>query len=125
MRQLRKVLEIGRVNLLRQVRDRGDLFFVFVLHTIIIVALGLQFGGTARARLGVVAPVARSVCEPSRRSSRRVPLASKPYTTSWRVRPYARSFAAVNSAPSVRSSRRNDRSICTAGVRGGTATRSS
>ncbi len=56
MSQLRKVLEIGRVNLLRQVRDRGDLFFVFVLPTIIIVALGLQFGGTGRARLGVVAP---------------------------------------------------------------------
>ena len=63
MRQLRKVLEIGRVNLLRQVRDRGDLFFVFVLPTIIIVALGLQFGGTARARLGVVAPVGDAAAE--------------------------------------------------------------
>jgi ABC-2 type transport system permease protein len=56
MRQLGKVLEIGRINLLRQVRDRTDLFFVFVLPTIIILALGLQFGGTSRARLGVVAP---------------------------------------------------------------------
>jgi ABC-2 type transport system permease protein len=63
MRQLRKVLEIGRVNLLRQVRDRGDLFFVFVLPTIIIVALGLQFGGTARARLGVVAPPGDAAAE--------------------------------------------------------------
>jgi ABC-2 type transport system permease protein len=54
--QVGKVLEIGRVNLLRQVRDRSDLFFVFVLPTIIIVALGLQFGGPSRARLGVVAP---------------------------------------------------------------------
>lgn len=63
MRQLRKVLEIGRINLLRQVRDRGDLFFVFVLPTIIIVALGLQFGGTARARLGVVAPVGDAAAE--------------------------------------------------------------
>ena len=52
-----KVLEIARVNLLRQVRDRTDLFFVFVLPTIIVVALGLQFGGVSRARLGVVAPV--------------------------------------------------------------------
>ncbi len=51
-----KVLAIARVNLLRQVRDRGDLFFVFVLPTIIIVALGLQFGGSGQARLGVVAP---------------------------------------------------------------------
>ncbi len=51
-----KALEIARINLLRQVRDRGDLFFVFVLPTIIIVALGIQFGGASRARLGVVAP---------------------------------------------------------------------
>ena len=63
MRQLRKVLEIGRVNLLRQVRDRGDLFFVFVLPTIIIVALGLQFGGVTRARLGVVAPAGDTAAE--------------------------------------------------------------
>lgn len=53
---LRKALEIARINLLRQVRDRGDLFFVFVLPTIIIVALGIQFGGATSARLGVVAP---------------------------------------------------------------------
>lgn len=56
MSGLRKALAIGRANLVRQVRDRSDLFFVFVLPTIVIVALGLQFGGTARARLGVVAP---------------------------------------------------------------------
>ncbi len=51
-----KALDLARINLLRQVRDRADLFFVFVLPTIIIVALGLQFGGTTRARLGVVVP---------------------------------------------------------------------
>jgi ABC-2 type transport system permease protein len=56
MSGLRKAVEIGRVNLLRQVRDRSDLFFVFVLPTIVIVALGLQFGGISLARLGVVAP---------------------------------------------------------------------
>jgi ABC-2 type transport system permease protein len=56
MIQAGKVLRIAQVNLLRQVRDRSDLFFVFVLPTIIIVALGLQFGGIARARLGVIAP---------------------------------------------------------------------
>jgi ABC-2 type transport system permease protein len=53
---LGKVLWIGRTNLLRQVRDRGNLFFIFILPTIIIVALGLQFGGSSYARLGVVAP---------------------------------------------------------------------
>ncbi|MGE5198458.1 MAG: ABC transporter permease, partial [Rhodospirillaceae bacterium] len=63
MSQLRKILEIGRVNLLRQVRDRGDLFFVFVLPMIIIVALGLQFGGWASARLGVVAPAGDPAAE--------------------------------------------------------------
>lgn len=56
MIDIRKVIEIGRVNLLRQVRDRSDLFFVFVLPTIIIVALGLQFGGAQLVRVGVVAP---------------------------------------------------------------------
>jgi ABC-2 type transport system permease protein len=53
---LRKAFEIGRVNLVMQVRDRTDLFFVFVLPTIIVVALGIQFGGSASARLGVVSP---------------------------------------------------------------------
>ena len=53
---LRKALEIGRVNLVRQLRDRGDLFFVLVLPTLIIVALGLQFGGSTAARVGVVVP---------------------------------------------------------------------
>ena len=58
-----KVLAIGRVNLVRQVRDRGDLFFVFVLPTIIVVALGLQFGGPTQARLGVVAPTGDPAAE--------------------------------------------------------------
>ena len=56
MSGVRKALAIGRINLLRQLRDRGDLFFVLVLPTLIIVALGLQFGGTTAARLGVVVP---------------------------------------------------------------------
>ena len=51
-----KALAIARVTVTRQVRDRADLFFVFVLPTIIIIALGLQFGATSRARLGIVAP---------------------------------------------------------------------
>ena len=63
MIQLGKVTAIGRVNLVRQVRDRGDLFFVFVLPTIIVVALGLQFGGPAQARLGVVAPAGDPAAE--------------------------------------------------------------
>lgn len=51
-----RVVAIGWTNLVRQVRDRGSLFFVFILPTIIIVALGLQFGGSGQARLGIVMP---------------------------------------------------------------------
>ena len=58
-----KVVDIGRVNFVRQVRDRGDLFFVFVLPTMIILALGLQFGGVSPARLGVVAPTGDAAAE--------------------------------------------------------------
>jgi len=56
MNTLGKVLAITRVNLVRTVRDRSATFFMFVLPVIIIVALGIQFGGSQRARLGVVAP---------------------------------------------------------------------
>lgn len=51
-----KVLAIAWANLLRQARDRSNVFFVFILPTIIIVALGIQFSGSQRARLGVVLP---------------------------------------------------------------------
>lgn len=56
MSGLRKAVALGRINLVRQVRDRSDLFFVFVLPTILIFALGLQFGSSGRARLGIVEP---------------------------------------------------------------------
>lgn len=56
MSGLVKVLEIARLNLLRQLRDRSAAFVMFVLPIIIIVAVGLQFGGGGQARLGVVVP---------------------------------------------------------------------
>jgi len=46
-------LEIARVNLLRVIRDRTNLFFVFLLPLIIIVALGAAFGGAGTSRIGV------------------------------------------------------------------------
>jgi ABC-2 type transport system permease protein len=46
--------EIARVNLLRVLRDRTNLFFVFLLPLIIIVALGAAFGGSGSVRVGVV-----------------------------------------------------------------------
>jgi ABC-2 type transport system permease protein len=48
-------LDIARVNLLRLVRDRTNLFFIFLLPLVIIVALGSLFGGFSTLRLGVVA----------------------------------------------------------------------
>ena len=50
---MRAAFEIARVNLLRAVRDRGNLFFVFLLPLIIIVALGAAFGSAGVSRLGV------------------------------------------------------------------------
>lgn len=47
-------LEIARINLLRTLRDRTNLFFVFLLPLIIIIALGAAFGGAGTSRLGVV-----------------------------------------------------------------------
>jgi ABC-2 type transport system permease protein len=49
-----RVLLIGWTNLVRLVRDRIGLFFIFVLPVVIIVALGLQFGGGFQPRLGAV-----------------------------------------------------------------------
>ncbi len=48
------VLDIARVNLLRALRDRTGLFFIFLLPLIIIVALGAMYGGFGSTRLGVV-----------------------------------------------------------------------
>jgi ABC-2 type transport system permease protein len=50
----RAAIAIARVNLLRLVRERSNLFFVFLLPLIIIIALGAAFGGTGVSRLGVV-----------------------------------------------------------------------
>ena len=50
---MRAAFEIARVNLLRVFRDRTNLFFVFLLPLIIIIALGAAFGGAGTSRLGV------------------------------------------------------------------------
>ena len=49
--------DIARVNLLRTTRDRANLFFVFLLPLIIIMALGAMQGGFGTSRLGIVATV--------------------------------------------------------------------
>jgi len=58
-----KAFLIARVNLLRQVRERANLFFVFVLPTIIIFALGLQFASSGASRLGIVSPAGDPLTE--------------------------------------------------------------
>lgn len=52
------VLDIARVNLLRTLRERNSLFFVFLLPFIIIIALGAMYGAAGDTRLGVVAGAA-------------------------------------------------------------------
>lgn len=49
-----KALTIARVNMLRTFRDRMGLFFILVLPMILIVVLGMTYGGMNRARIGLV-----------------------------------------------------------------------
>jgi ABC-2 type transport system permease protein len=48
------MLTIARVNLVRLLRDRMGLFFVFLLPAVLIVVLGTAYGGRVAPRLGVV-----------------------------------------------------------------------
>lgn len=56
-----KALAIGTMNVRRFVRDRTNLFFVFILPIAIVVLVGLQFGGDETARLGVVGGAGETV----------------------------------------------------------------
>lgn len=53
--RIRAALAIARANVVRLLRDRLGLFFIFVLPLIIIVVTGLQFGTGFLPRIGVVA----------------------------------------------------------------------
>lgn len=48
-----KALEIARVSMLRTLRNRMGLFFLFLLPMILIVVLGMTYGGMGGARIGV------------------------------------------------------------------------
>ena len=50
---MRKVLSIGYVNTLRFLRERSNLFFVFLFPMLIILLLGFAFGSGFDTRLGV------------------------------------------------------------------------
>lgn len=51
-----RLLAIARVELVRLLRDRSNLFFVLVLPLLLVVLIGAQFGGSFDARIGVVGP---------------------------------------------------------------------
>jgi linearmycin/streptolysin S transport system permease protein len=48
-----KALAIARVNMVRTFRDRMSLFFILVLPMILIIVLGMTYGGMSTARMGV------------------------------------------------------------------------
>lgn len=54
---LGNVATIARVELRRFLREKGNVFFVFILPLALIVFIGLQFGGQAGTQLGVVLEV--------------------------------------------------------------------
>ncbi len=51
-----RLAAITRVELVRLLRDRSNLFFVLVLPLLLVVLIGAQFGGSFDARIGVVGP---------------------------------------------------------------------
>ncbi|MBI3748256.1 MAG: hypothetical protein HY262_05370, partial [Chloroflexi bacterium] len=48
-----KALEIARVSMLRTFRDRLGLFFIVVLPMILVIMLGMTYGGMNAARVGI------------------------------------------------------------------------
>jgi len=49
-----KVLEIAGTSVRRLLRDRTNIFFVFILPMLLILILGAAFGGSYKPRIGVV-----------------------------------------------------------------------
>ena len=48
-----KALEIARVSILRTFRDRMGLFFIVILPMILVIVLGMTYGGMSAARVGI------------------------------------------------------------------------
>ena len=66
MSNLRSVLGIARVSIIRFVRERSNVFFVFALPLLIILFIGMQFGGanfSEVALVGVEGPVGAEIAE--------------------------------------------------------------
>lgn len=54
MSNLRAVVAIARVSLKRFLRDRSNIFFVFALPLLIVMLIGVQFGGGASSTVALV-----------------------------------------------------------------------
>lgn len=50
---MRSVLSIAGVGLRRMIRDRSNLFFVFILPLLLVLLIGMQFGGSFEPRLAL------------------------------------------------------------------------
>ena len=50
---LGKAMAIARINVVRLLRDRSGLFFIFVFPLMLVLVLGLSFGGAFAPRVGV------------------------------------------------------------------------
>ncbi len=64
--RLRSIVGIARVSLLRFVRERSNIFFVFALPLLIILFIGMQFGGgnfSEIALVGADSPVGTQIAE--------------------------------------------------------------
>ena len=65
-----KVLSIASTGLRRFLRERENIFFVFIFPILIILFVGIQFGSSGLvATLGVVGadtPVGRAIVEPDK-----------------------------------------------------------
>lgn len=58
-----KIFAIAYSNVKRMLRERSNIFFVFIFPVAIILLIGAQFGGGINPRLGMVAPEADPLVE--------------------------------------------------------------
>ena len=77
-----KALAIAAVNIRRMLRDRSNIFFVFVFPMLLILVLGVSFGRGFEPRIGVVATDPGSLGDDLVRQLERMPdVEVEPYTS--------------------------------------------
>jgi linearmycin/streptolysin S transport system permease protein len=84
----RRAFEIARVSMLRTFRDRMGLFFIVALPMILIIVLGITYGGMGAARVGVAdadgSPLSQALVADLQASSTRLDV--RPYATAAELR---------------------------------------